>query len=229
MNKKTARTYKNLRPSSVIGGMGKREQDRKESEAIVEWPYRLSLWQGQYWPRGTHTHTHTHTHTLTHTFTHTQKESPNSPAGPVGEHDVAFLVCLLNESYACLFLPVTHGLLKHGPLTAWNTHISHPAFTQSHIAVCLTVEQCGQQSSWVAYQWSFLLWRREWLLRAISSQLGMWQLGVYGFSPLSQSSHLSQIGSWDWWLPCWSYWGDILTEQEEREIQLLGVMCVQTV
>ena len=177
----------------------------------------------------THTHTHTHTHTLTHTFTHTQKESPNSPAGPVGEHDVAFLVCLLNESYACLFLPVTHGLLKHGPLTAWNTHISHPAFTQSHVAVCLTVEQCGQRSSWVAYQWSFLLWRREWLLRAISSQLGMWQLGVYGFSPLSQSSHLSQIGSWDWGLPCWSYWGDILTEQEEREIQLLGVTCVQTV
>lgn len=65
-----------------------------------------------------HTHTHTLTRTLTHTLTHTQKESPNSPAGPVGEHDVAFLVCLLNESYACLFLPVTHGLLKHGPLTA---------------------------------------------------------------------------------------------------------------
>lgn len=59
MNKNTAWTYKHLNLSSVIGGMGNQEQDRKESEAIVEWPYRLSLWQGHYWTLGTHTHTHT--------------------------------------------------------------------------------------------------------------------------------------------------------------------------
>lgn len=55
-----------------------------------------------------------YTHTL---ITLTQRDSPNSPARSVGEHDVAFLVRLLNESYARLFLPVTHGLFKHGPLT----------------------------------------------------------------------------------------------------------------
>lgn len=153
---------------------------------------------------------HIHTHTRSRK---TRRDSPNSPAGSVGEHYVAFLVCFLNECHARLFLPVTHGLLKHGPLAACNTHISHPTFTQSHVGVCFTVELYGQQSSGVAYRWSFLLWRREWLLQAISSQLGMWPLGEYGSSRRSQSSHLSQFGSWDWRLPCWSSWGDSLTER----------------
>lgn len=203
---KNCTNIQKLRLSSVIGGMGKQEQDRKGSGAIVEWPYRLSLWQGHCWTLGIHTHTQSHT----------QRDSPNSPTGSVGEHYVAFLICLLNESYARLFLPVTHGLLKHSPLTTWNTHILHPTFTQSDVGMDVTVKQYGQQSSIVAYQWSFLLWRREWLPQAISSQLGKWPLEEYGSLPLSQCSHLSQFGSWDWQLPCWSSWGDSLTQWRER-------------
>lgn len=203
---KNCTNIQKLRVSGVIGGMGKQEQDRKESGAIVEWPYRLSLWQGHHWALGTHSHT----------ITRTQRDSPNSPAGSIGEHNVAFLICLLNESYARLFFPMTHGLLEHGPLTTWNTHISHPTFTQSHISVCFTLEQHGQQSSRVAYQWSFLQWRREWLLQAISSQLGMWLLEEYGFSLRFQSSHLYQFGSWDWQLLCWSSLGDSLSSEERK-------------
>lgn len=40
-----------------------------------------------------------------------------SPAGSVGKHDVAFLVCLFDERHTRLFLPVTHGLLEHRPLS----------------------------------------------------------------------------------------------------------------
>lgn len=119
-----------LQLCSVIGVMGKQEQDRKESGAIVEWPYRLSLWQGHYWTLGTCTHTPTHNE-------HTQGDSSNSPTGSVCEHYVAFLICLFNKSHTCLFLPVTHGLLKHGPLSTWNTHILHTAFTHSLVCVFL--------------------------------------------------------------------------------------------
>lgn len=118
---KNCSNIQTLKPSSVIGGMGKQEQDRKESAAIVEWPYRLSPWQGHQWTLGTHT------------ITGTQSNLPNSPAWSVGEDYVAFFICLLDESYARLFLPVAHGLLEHGPLTTWNTHILHPTFTQSHV------------------------------------------------------------------------------------------------
>lgn len=218
---KNCTNIQKLRLRSVIGGMGKQEQDRKESGAIVEWPYRLSLWQGHYWTLGTHTHSHT--------IRHTQRDSPNSPTGSVGEHYVAFLIGLFNESYTCLFLPVTHGLLKHGPLSTWNTHISHPTFTQSHVRACFSVRY-RQQSSRVTYQWSFPLWRREWLPQAISSQLGMWPLGEYGFSWHSQSSHLFQFGSWDWQLPWWSSLGGSLTERGQgnsSQIYLLPQVVVR--
>lgn len=62
-------------------------------------------------------------YTITHTIQDIQRHLPNSPTGSIGEDYVAFFVCLLNEGYACLLLPVTHGLLEHGPLTTWNTHI----------------------------------------------------------------------------------------------------------
>lgn len=130
---KNCTNIQTLKPSRVIGGMGKQEEDRKESGAIVEWPCRLSLWQGHYWTQGTHTQSQTQSH----------RDRWSSPAGPVGEHYVAFLVRLLNESYARLFLPVTHGLFKHGPLTAWNTHILHPTFTQSHSVCVLLLSSTG--------------------------------------------------------------------------------------
>lgn len=55
---KNCTNIQKLQLRCVIGGMGKQEQDRKESGAIVEWPYRLSLWQGHYWTLGTCTQTH---------------------------------------------------------------------------------------------------------------------------------------------------------------------------
>lgn len=131
---KNCTNIQTLKPSAVIGGMGKQEQDRKESRAIVEWPHRLSVWQGHLWTLGTHTITNRHTF-------------PNQPAGSVGEDYVAFFICLLNESHACLFLPVAHGLLEHGPLTAWNTQILHPPFTQSLMSVWFTADRAAVQRS----------------------------------------------------------------------------------
>lgn len=131
---KNCTNIQTLKPSAVIGGMGKQEQDRKESRAIVEWPHRLSVWQGHLWTLGTHTITNRHTF-------------PNQPAGSVGEDYVAFFICLLNESHACLFLPVAHGLLEHGPLTAWNTQILHPPFTQSLMSVWFTADRAAFQRS----------------------------------------------------------------------------------
>lgn len=65
----------------------------------------VSLGQGQRGTRSTRKHTNI------------RGEWQRSPAGSVGKHDVAFLVSLLDESYTCLFLPVTHGLLEHRPLS----------------------------------------------------------------------------------------------------------------
>lgn len=64
----------------------------------------------------------------------------------------------------------------------------------------------------------------------------MWLLEEYGSLRRSQSSHLSQFGSLNWQLPCWSSWGDSLTERGEKDKQsnlplpqvLVHVMRVQT-
>lgn len=207
-NKKTAQTYKNFDCAVWLVGWGNRSRTGRKAEPLLSDRIvsRCDKVTTELW-----VHAHTHSHTIKHM----QRDSPNSPTGSVGEHYVAFLIGLFNESYTCLFLPVTHGLLKHGPLSTWNTHISHPTFTQSHVCVCFSVRY-RQQSSRVTYQWSFPLWRREWLLQAISSQLGMWPLEEYGFSWHSQSSHLFQFGSWDWWLPWWSSLAGSLTERGQR-------------
>lgn len=42
------------------------------------------------------------------------------PTGSVTEHNKAFLVGAFYEGHAGVLLPVSHGLLKDGPLAAWN-------------------------------------------------------------------------------------------------------------
>lgn len=77
----------------------------------------------------------------------------NSPAGSVGEHDVAFLVRLLDESHARLFLPVTHGLLEHGPLSTWNTRFTpSAAHDRTSLCVCVYLLSTGLRSGRVTYQ-----------------------------------------------------------------------------
>ncbi len=215
---KNCTNIQKLRVSGVIGGMGKQEQDRKDSGAIVEWPDRLSLWQGHYWTLGTHMHART------------QSQKRAKRFAKLTRRVCRWTLCSFPHLSSQWKLRTSVSPSDAWPAWTWpSDYLKHTHFTSYFytltIGVYFTVEQNGQQSSRVAYQWSFLLWRREWLLQAISSQLGMWPLEEYGSSRRSQSSHLSQLGSWDWRLPCWSSWGDSLTEQGKRDKSQIYLYC----
>lgn len=51
----------------------------------------------------------------------TLPRGPCSPAGSIGEYNVAVLVCALQEGNTGVFLPVPHGLPEDGPLAACRT------------------------------------------------------------------------------------------------------------
>lgn len=166
---KTCTNIQTLKRSGVIGGTGKQEQDRKESKAIVEWPYRLSLWQGHWWILGTHTCAHICTHNHPR---HTEKSST-----------LTRRACRWRQ---CSFLRLSFRWKSHmfvSPSDAWpvwtwpsdylkHTHIFH-TFTQSYLAYIGLQNGEGKLSRGAAYQWSFLRWRREWLPRARFAQSGM--------------------------------------------------------
>lgn len=48
----------------------------------------------------------------------TVPRGPCSPAGSIGEHDIAVLICALQEGDTGVLLPVPHGLPEDCPLAA---------------------------------------------------------------------------------------------------------------
>lgn len=133
---KNCTNIQTLKLSSVIGGTGKQEQDRKESKAIVEWPYRLSLWQGHWWILGTHAHNH------------------NTPRYTKKSSTLTRRVCRWRQ---CSFLRLSFLWKLHkfvSPSDAWpawtwpsdylkHTHVSHilPLHTHTwHISDCRVVK-----------------------------------------------------------------------------------------
>lgn len=213
---KNCTNIQNLRLRGVIGGMGKQEQDRKESGAIVEWPYRLSLWQGHYWTLGPRTRTHAHRFPC--------------PPWKLTRRVCRWTRCSFPRPSSRWTSRTSVSPSDAWPAWTWPSeyledtfHTQHCAW--SHVRVCVSLFDTGLRSSGVTYQWSFPRWRREWLHQAISAQLGMWPLGEYGFSWHSHFSHLFQLGSWHWQLLYSSSLEEVLTEGETVEtVKLLYVL-----
>lgn len=127
--KKLHKDMKNVECAVWLVGWGNRSRAGRKVEPLLR-ERIVSLWQGQ------------------RKHTNICGEWQSSPAGSVGKHDVAFLVCLLDESYTCLFLPVTHGLLEHRPLSTWK-HTFHMLPLQSFMLLLLFGA--------ATYRWNFLL------------------------------------------------------------------------
>lgn len=190
---------KSVERAAWLVGLGKQQQDRKESGAIVEWPYRLSLWQGHRCTLGTHTHAQPHTRGFSLPTRRACRWTRCSSPHPSFQWKLRTSVSP-SDAWPAWTWP--SGYLEHTRFT------SYCFYARSQRFVCkFTANPYGT----VAYRWSFPRWRREWLLRAKSSPRGMWPLDGCGFSQRSRSSHLSQFGSWDWQLPRWSSWGESLT------------------